>query len=155
MKVKDIMTREVETCLEITSLTTVATEMLDSGCGAVPVVTPLGAVVGIITDRDISMALVTTGRKPGNVSVREVMSRYVHSCGPDDDVNKALETMRTYRVRRLPVLSDTGKILGMLSLDDIIVRALAPDAPTPEAILEALRKILAYRNAPREPELIE
>jgi CBS domain-containing protein len=129
--------------------------MLDAGCGAVPVVTPLGAVVGIITDRDISMALVTTGRKPGNVAAREAMSRFVHSCGPDDDVKKALYTMQTYRVRRLPVLSETGKLLGILSLDDIIVRALAPDAPTPEAIVQALRTILAFRNAPREPELIE
>ncbi|HEX2339514.1 MAG TPA: CBS domain-containing protein [Vicinamibacterales bacterium] len=155
MKVKDIMTREVETCLEITSLPKVATEMLDAGCGAVPVVTPAGAVVGIITDRDISMALVRTGRKPANVAAREAMTRTVYSCGPDDDIKKALATMQAHHVRRLPVLSETGRLLGILSLDDIIVRALAPDAPTSEAILQALRSILIYRNARPEPELVE
>jgi Mg/Co/Ni transporter MgtE len=63
--------------------------------------------------------------------------------------------MRKYRVRRLPVVSDTGQILGILSLDDIIVRAQAPDAPTSEAIIQTLRSILAFRNAVREPELVE
>jgi CBS domain-containing protein len=155
MKVSDIMTREVETCLEITSLTRVATEMLDASCGAVPVVTPGGSVVGIITDRDIAMALIGTGRKPVNVAAREAMSHHVHSCGPNDTVTTALETMRKYRVRRLPVVSDTGQILGILSLDDIIVRAQAPDAPTSEAIIQTLRSILAFRNAVREPELVE
>jgi CBS domain-containing protein len=154
MKVKDIMTRDVETCLEITSLTKVATEMLNAGCGVVPVITPTGRVVGIITDRDISMTLQGTGRKPGNVCAREAMSRQVYTCGPEDDVKEALQTMRTYRVRRLPVVSETGQILGILSLDDIIVRALAPDAPTSEVIVQTLRTILIYRNAPREPELV-
>jgi CBS domain-containing protein len=155
MKVKDIMTREIETCVEITSLTTVATEMLEAGCGVVPVVTPTGAVVGIITDRDITMALISTGRKPSNIAAREAMSRPVHSCGPEDDLKTALGTMQTYRVRRLPVVSENGRILGILSLDDIIVRALAPDAPTSDEIVRALRTILAYRNAALEPELVE
>ena len=155
MKVNDIMTREVETCLEITSLKKVATEMLDASCGVVPVVAPNGAIVGIITDRDIAMALIGTGRKPGYVAAREAMSRHVHSCGPNDTVTTALETMRKYRVRRLPVVSETGQILGILSLDDIIVRAHAPDAPTSEEIIDTLRSILAFRNAARELALVE
>jgi CBS domain-containing protein len=128
--------------------------MLNAGCGVVPVITPTGRVVGIMTDSDISMTLQGTGRKPGNVCAREAMSRQVYTCGPEDDVKEALQTMRTYRVRRLPVVSETGQILGILSLDDIIVRVLAPDAPTSEVIVQTLRTILIYRNAPREPELV-
>jgi CBS domain-containing protein len=154
MKVSDIMTREVETCLEATSLTRVVTEMLDASCGVVPVVSPGGSVVGIITDRDIAAALIATGRKPSNVSAREAMTRHVHSCGPNDTVTTALETMRKFRVRRLPVVSETGQLVGILSLDDIIVRAHAAGAPTSEEIMQTLRSILAFRNTPRARELV-
>jgi CBS domain-containing protein len=152
MKISDIMTRTVESCTPETTLPQVARLMWSAGCGAIPVVDANAKVVGVITDRDISNALVHTSRRPANVPAHEAMTRKVHACGPDDDVRTALATMKKFRVRRLPVLSAGGQLLGILSMDDIIVRALAPDAPSSAEILVTLREILQYRNLQLEPE---
>lgn len=152
MKINDIMTHTVESCGPETSLTQVARLMWSTGCGFMPVVDATAKVVGVITDRDISNALVNTARRPANMPAHEAMTRTVHACGPEADVKTALETMRTYGVRRLPVLSNEGRLRGILSIDDVIVRALAPDAPTSAEIVAALRDILQYRNVKLEPE---
>jgi CBS domain-containing protein len=153
MKVSDIMTRDVESCTSTTTLPQVAKLMWSAGCGAIPVVDARAKVVGIITDRDISMALVNTGRKPASIPAWEVMTGHVHACGPEDNVKDALETMKRFKVRRLPILSEDGELRGILSMDDIIVRALSPDAPTSAEILNTLREILDYRNVKHEPEI--
>lgn len=152
MKINDIMTHTVESCTPETSLTQVAKLMWSAGCGAIPIVDAKAKVVGIITDRDISNALVSTSRRPGNIPAREAMTSDVHACGPEDDVKAALETMKKYRVRRLPVLSREGQLRGILSIDDVILRALAPDAPTSAEIVAALRDILQYRRLSLEPD---
>ena len=145
MKVADIMTRRVETCAPETSLTEAARRMSDAWCGVLPVVDAGGKVVGIVTDRDISMALTTTARKPINVRAREAMSLAVHTCRAGDDVQSALRTMQEFRVRRLPVIATDGRLEGILSIDDVILRALAPDAPTPDDVVQSLREILTRR----------
>jgi CBS domain-containing protein len=150
MKVSDIMTREVRSCTLNTALTQVAKEMWSAGCGAIPVIDTQARVAGIITDRDISMALVNTARKPSTIPAREAMTEHVHACGPDDDVKAALETMKKFRVRRLPVLSATGQLQGIVSIDDVVLRALEPDAPTPAEIVEGLRGIFTYRRMQEE-----
>jgi CBS domain-containing protein len=142
MKVRDIMTREVQTCTPDTSLTDVARLMWEGCCGIIPIVDARGAVAGIITDRDISMALVASSRKPVNIAAQDVMVRAVHGCGPDDDLHAALAVMKRYRVRRLPVIDGHGALEGILSIDDVIVRALASGAPTAAEIVESLREIL-------------
>jgi CBS domain-containing protein len=154
MRVHDIMTADVKTCTPETTLPQVAQRMWTAGCGALPVLNARGVLAGIITDRDISMALISTGRRPTQIPAWEVMTRTVHTCRPDDDVSDALETMRTFKVRRLPVLSRNGPLEGILSLDDIIMRALAADAPTSTEIMDALREIFRYRNVENEPELV-
>ena len=152
MKVQDIMTRDVKTCTTETTLPQVAKTMWSAGCGAVPVIDERGKVVGIVTDRDISMALINTGRRPSQVPAREAMTHPPHACGPEDDLQAALQTMRRFKVHRLPVLSAGGSLAGILSVDDIIVRALAPDAPSSADIVTALRQICDYGW--REPELV-
>jgi CBS domain-containing protein len=153
MKVQDIMTRDVKTCTTETTLPQVAKTMWGAACGVVPVIDERGKIAGMITDRDISMALVSTGRRPSQIPAREAMTRPPHACGPDDTLQHALEAMKKFRVRRLPVLSPEGLLLGMLSVDDIVVRALAPDAPSSAEVIEALRKICDYRAFEPEPEL--
>lgn len=151
MKVHEIMTRDVERCSTTTTLTQAATQMSRAACGAIPVLDPRDRVVGMITDRDISMALVNTNRKPAHVPAWEAMTRHVHTCGPEDDVRVALASMKQFHVRRLPVVAADGTLCGILSMDDIIVRALAPDAPTSADIIATLREILVYRQ-PEQPE---
>jgi len=77
----------------------------------------------MITDRDICMAAAMKDRNPSGISVEEVMSRAVYSANLDEDVEQALETMREHKIRRLPVLNKAGELEGMLSMNDIVLRA--------------------------------
>jgi CBS domain-containing protein len=124
-----------------------ATELMWKGnCGFLPVVGSDEKVVGVVTDRDICIALGTRGRPPGDVAVADVMSKRVYSCAPDHDVRVALGAMRDGRVRRLPVITKEGKLVGVISMDDVLVRAEGPSAPkttgvSAEDIVSAFRAI--------------
>jgi predicted transcriptional regulator len=121
-------------------------------CGAIPVVDASGRVVGMITDRDITMELVRSTRKPINIAAHEIMSHSVYTCRPDEDVRVALRAMKEYRVHRLPVTDFDNRLRGILSMDDIILRALAPDAPSTDDILNSLREIVMRMSADAELE---
>jgi CBS domain-containing protein len=104
MNISQIMSRSVETCHVDDSLAVAAAKMWERDIGCLPVVDADGCVVGMITDRDICMAGYTQGRPQHELRVASAMSRGVHSCGPNDGIIAAEETMRLHRVRRLPVL---------------------------------------------------
>jgi CBS domain-containing protein len=146
MKVQNIMTTGVQTCVPDTSLPQAVRLMRETRCGFLPVIDWRSSVAGVVTDRDICMALVNSARKPLNITVREVMENTVHACGPDDDIQVALETMKRYRIRRLPVVDGHGTLQGVLSFDDVVLRALSPDAPSSAEIVESLREILKRRE---------
>jgi CBS domain-containing protein len=123
MKVRDIMTGQVGSCGPETNLAEAARIMWDKDCGAAPVLDGEGKVVGIITDRDICMALTTRNRPASEVSVGEVISGAVKTCAAEDAVGAALKKMRDEQLRRLPVVDDEGKLVGMLSLNDCILHS--------------------------------
>ena len=89
-------------------------------CGALPVLGTDNGVVGIITDRDISLAVAMSQRRPSEITVGEVMSKPVYACGPDDHIKLALNWMATMQVRRLPVLDQSGALQGILSISDVM-----------------------------------
>src|SRR5260221_12493911 len=119
MKVKDIMSRSVETCAPDTDLAAAAMTMWRRDCGVVPVADTQGKVVGVITDRDICMAVATRHRPPEQVQVRELVSGKLHTVRPEDDIKTAMETMRKEQIRPLPVVQRDGTIAGMLSISDL------------------------------------
>ena len=123
MKIKDIMTPNPKACSPTSTLADVAHYMWDYDCGIVPVVFEGGKVVGLITDRDICMAAAMKGQNLGNIAVEDVISGQVFSCKTEDDVQKALELMRDKKVRRLPVIDEDGMLIGMLSMNDIVLKA--------------------------------
>jgi CBS domain-containing protein len=105
----------------------VATELMWVGnCGFLPVVGNEGKVIGVITDRDICIALGTRNRLAGDVTVAEVMSPNVHFCSPVDEIHVALRAMREGHVRRLPVIAKDGALVGVISIDDVLVHAESP-----------------------------
>jgi CBS domain-containing protein len=120
MLVESLMTRDVESARPESTLADAAGVMWRRDCGVVPVVDEDGGVVGVITDRDICMALSTRGRPAAEVRVSEVMARGVQTCTPVDDVREALEAMGRRQVRRLPVVDSRGHLVGLLSINDII-----------------------------------
>jgi CBS domain-containing protein len=152
MRVQEIMTREVVSCHSEADIGAAARLMLQGGFGTLPVVDAHGKVIGIITDRDIAMAAATRQRNASHVAVHEAMSRRVRSCFAHDDIGAALKQMEEARVRLLPVLDATGHLIGILSIDDIVLRALDQEngVASPKFI-EALRHICSQPAV--EPEV--
>lgn len=123
MKVREIMTGEVGSCGLETNLAAVARIMWEKDCGSVPVLDHEGRVIGIVTDRDICMALTTRNNLASELTVGDVVAGTIKTCAPDDDVSAALKTMRNDQLRRLPVVDSEGKLAGMLSLNDVILNS--------------------------------
>ena len=139
MNVRDIMTEPPLTCTPETSLAVAARLMGEADYGTLPVIDARGTVAGIVTDRDICLALARTNRNALNIPVREVMTKKVVSALPDDDVHGAVATMKGARVRRLPVCDKSGRLEGMLSMEDIVVRGLQGDGVSADELIAALR----------------
>jgi len=123
MKVKEILTANPKVCTTTTNLAEAASFMWDYDCGIIPVVADEGRVVGLITDRDICIAGATNNRHLSNIAVEEIMTGQVYSCAPEDDVDKALDTMQQCKVRRLPVIAADGTLEGILSINDVTLNA--------------------------------
>lgn len=123
MKVKDLMTTSPAACTPTNTLADAAGMMWQHDCGILPVVAEGGKVVGLITDRDICMAALLNRRQLAHIAVQEVASGKVFACRDEDDVRAALATMQENKVRRLPVLDAHGYLEGMLSMNDVVLRA--------------------------------
>ena len=136
MRVRELMTKNVTACTVDSTLASVASRMWLGSCGAVPVLDAARRVVGIITDRDVCFAAGSKDRPASDIKVGEIISGKLYTCSPEDDVRDALRTMRDRRVRRLPVVDDSGRLVGILSVTDTILHAEhaegrrpAPDLP--------------------------
>jgi CBS domain-containing protein len=125
MRVEQIMRGEARTVSPGSHLAAAGRLMAEIDCGVLPVVGEAGRVVGIVTDRDLCLALARLDRRPSEITVEQVMSRDVHACAVGDDLRRALATMATFQVRRLPVLGADGTLHGILSLDDVALHAHA------------------------------
>jgi CBS domain-containing protein len=123
MKVNEVMTRTPYYCQPETNLGSATELMWNANCGFLPVEAPNGKVIGVITDRDICIALGTRSRLPGDIAVGEVMLGNLYSCAPEDDIHIALQTMKEGKVRRLPVIAQKGSLVGVISMDDMLLRA--------------------------------
>ncbi len=93
MKVRDLMTTDVKSCNSDTNLAAAASRMWEGDCGALPVVDDDGKFIGMITDRDICMAVATRPRLASDILVGEVTSGAIYVCHPTDEVQFALKTM--------------------------------------------------------------
>jgi CBS domain-containing protein len=122
MRVKEVMMGTPYYCQPDTNLGSATELMWNANCGFLPVQASDRKVMGVITDRDICIALGTRSRLAGDVLVGEVMSGKLCSCAPDDEIHVALQTMKEGRVRRLPVVAKDGFLVGVISMDDILLR---------------------------------
>ena len=146
MKIKDLMTREPATCAPTTNLAVAAKLMLDADCGILPVVDDEGRLVGVVTDRDMYIALATRNRLASQVTVGEVARQQVFTCALDDDVQTALATMKQHRVRRLPVEGFGGTVAGIVSMNDILLAAGPRKAVSSNEVIETFQSICAHHH---------
>lgn len=142
MKVKEIMTENPSVCDLNESLAEAAKTMWDADCGVLPVLKDGREVVGLITDRDICMALAMRDSNPAAVSAEEILSGDIYSVAPEDEIDKALQVMQEHQVRRLPVINPEGELEGILSMNDIVLRA--PDIRS-EDVVDTYKAICAHR----------
>ena len=124
MKAQDIMTRDPRTVTPDTPITEAARMMKEQDVGILPVVESSNSrkLVGVITDRDITVRHVAGGHKP-DCKVREAMSSSVKTCRADDDVNSVMDVMGSEQVRRVPIVDERGTLVGIVAQADIVIEA--------------------------------
>ena len=123
MKVREVMTKKAVFCGPESTLEEASFLMRKHNCGFLPVVGDGGNVIGVVTDRDMCIALGTRNRKPSDLRVWDVMPHKLFTCMEGDDVHCALKTLRGAKIRRLPVIDRDGSLVGVLSIDDIVLHA--------------------------------
>ena len=149
MKVREVMTGNPKCCGPDTNLAETIELMWTSDCGVLPVIED-GKLMGIVTDRDvcIAVALGTAGRR--TPTVKDVAIPTVQTCAPDNDVDTAMATMRRAQVRRLPVIED-GRLVGILALNDIILAAAHKYAPVDaDGVMNTMRAVSEHRSPKAE-----
>lgn len=145
MNVKSLMTSELRTCTRTTTLAEAAALMLDADCGILPVVDDEGKLVGVVTDRDMYIALATRNQLASQLTVGDVARGKVFTCGPDDDVQSALATMKQHHIRRLPVEGFGGTVVGIISMNDILLAAGKKGVGSAD-IIETFQAICAHHH---------
>ena len=138
MKAQDIMTRNPSVVTPDSKLTEAARLMKEEDVGIVPVVESRGSkkLVGVVTDRDITIRHVAAGHDSADCPVREAMSSGLVTARPDDDVDDVMKTMGREQIRRIPIVDDRGEIVGILAQAD-----LARDAKDEKRVEETVEKI--------------
>jgi CBS domain-containing protein len=118
MKVKDAMHKGVEWVEPDTPISEIAAKMKELDVGAIPV-GENDRLVGMVTDRDITCRGLSNSKDPANLTARDVMTKGIIYCKDDEDLADAVRIMEQRKVRRLPVLNDKKRMVGILSLGDV------------------------------------
>ncbi|HEY8421827.1 MAG TPA: CBS domain-containing protein [Thermoclostridium sp.] len=117
MKARDVMTKSIVTVEPDTTIKEVAQLMQQHNVGAIPVVDHNG-LKGIVTDRDLVVRNIASGKDPFSTPVRDVMTSQVTTVTPDEDVQSITKLMASRQIRRVPVV-ENQQLIGMVSLGDI------------------------------------
>jgi CBS domain-containing protein len=115
MKIKSIMNEEFETIKPDASIANAAQLMKASGVGALPVKNN-GEVLGLVTDRDITIKAIANGMDPRETPVQRIMTRQLVYTNEDSSIEEAVKSMKIHNIRRLLVVNDKQKLVGMVSL---------------------------------------
>lgn len=125
---RDIMTKNPACCAKTDTVHHAAQLMRDQDIGAVAIVEDGESqkLIGILTDRDISVRVLADGRDLKTTRIGDVMTRDLVTCSPEDSINVCLNAMETHQVRRMPVVNDANRIVGIISQADIAIRLREP-----------------------------
>jgi CBS domain-containing protein len=144
-KCADVMTREPACCHLTDSIVRVAQVMKTEDVGAVPIVESASnrKLVGMITDRDIVVKVVSRGGSVDNATVADTMTTELVTCAEDEDVARAVSRMAERQIRRIPVIDRSGNLRGIIAQADIATR-VHHDKTTGE-LVEAISEPAARR----------
>lgn len=143
MKIEEIMTVDPVCCTENETPVQAATLMEQFDVGVIPITENQNSykLVGLITDRDITMNVVARGKDPSLVPLSECMSSQLICCHPKDEVSDVIELMRKNQVRRIPVVNDDHCIEGMVSIADLVNK---------EDVNQLMSDVSKEENAPHD-----
>lgn len=136
-QVNSVMTARPAACRTDTPVAVVAQLMIDHDCGEIPIVDGAGHPVGVITDRDIVVRLIASGRDIRDALASHAMSQPVHTVAENDELRDCVCLMESERIRRVPVVDSQGRLTGIVSLADIA--RSDKDAATVEVVKEVSR----------------
>ena len=145
MKVAKLMTVDPVAATKATNLAEAAALMLRADCGFLPVLDE-GKLCGVVTDRDLFIALGTRDQRASALTVGDVMKDNLVTCNPDDDVDSVLETMREHAIRRVPVEGFGRTLLGVVSLNDIVLAVGDQKAVRGGAVLDTMHSICSHHH---------
>jgi CBS domain-containing protein len=134
---RDVMTPDPVCCSISDSAVDAARVMMEHDIGSVPVVESQSSkrLVGIVTDRDLVLRVIADGRNPKSCRLGDIISRDLVTCSPDDDVNTVFESMQARQIRRIPVVDENRRVVGMIAQADIALRVREP-SKTAEVVEE-------------------
>ena len=136
---QDVMTEQPVCCALDESTQRAAQLMKEQNVGSIPICDKESRrLAGIVTDRDIALKVGAEGRDPKSTLVRDVMTADVFTCQPQDSIEDALQTMQTQQVRRIPIVDQDHRVVGMIAQADIATRLRAPDK-TAEVVTQISR----------------
>ena len=127
-KCNEVMTKNPLCCLPEDLVTKAAGLMKSENVGSIPVVEneQTKKLVGIVTDRDLTLKIVAEGLDAKSTKVEAVMTRKVVTCRAEDDLQKALDAMSEHQLRRIPVVDGDNKIVGIIAQADVATRVDQP-----------------------------
>lgn len=128
-KCNEVMTKDPVCCLPNDSVAKAAELMKSENIGSIPVIENEQSqkLVGIVTDRDLALKIVASALDAKSTKVETVMTRKVVTCLVDDELQKALDAMAEHQLRRIPVVDDNSRIVGIIAQADVATRVDEPE----------------------------
>ena len=149
VRVHELMTRRVTNVHPATSVERAARLMEECDCGALPVIGDNGVLVGMITDRDIAIRIVARGRDARNAIVADCMTERVFACYANESVTECMRQMARHQIRRMPIVDDRGRLVGIVAQGDLARHA--GHHPLPEERRVLTETVCAVSQPPHMP----
>jgi len=128
-KCNEVMTKNPVCCLQNDTVLKAAELMKSENVGSIPVIEneQTQKLIGIVTDRDLTLKIVAEGRDTKSTKVDAVMTHKVVTCRAEDDLQKALDAMAEHQLRRIPIVDANNRVVGIIAQADVATRVDQPE----------------------------
>lgn len=123
MKCKDIMTKDIKACTPDCTIKEAVLLMKQINSGVIPVVNEDNVLKGIVTDRDVVLYSVLNDKDPDTTFIGEFMTKSIITAEAEEELDDTIHKMSENQVRRVPIVDENNKLVGLISLGDIAVRS--------------------------------
>jgi len=147
MRIDELMTSPIVTCQSNETLEAAARELWDRDCGALAIVNDQGHLVGMLTDRDICMGALMQGKPLADIPIHTAMSQTVYAVTRDSSLAEVEALMADQQIRRVPVVDDERRPIGVITVNDLVAAATAPSPRIADRrVMATLAAIGAHRT---------